>query len=84
MISLAPLECRVLHQPLVMVAPSLVLVLILGVIVMPPEFAYIKFHDARTAWSRVFRDSLKDHPGFKWVEDIYGRHRGTSAEVAPA
>ena len=57
---------------------------ILGVIVMPPEFAYIKFHDARTAQSQVFRDSLKDHPGFKWVEDIYGHHRGTSAEVAPA
>jgi glutathione S-transferase len=57
---------------------------ILGVIVMPPEFTYIKFHDARTAQSRRFRDSLNGHPGFKWVEDIYGRHRGRSAEVTPA
>jgi glutathione S-transferase len=58
---------------------------ILAVIVVPPEFPYIKLHpDERTAQSRRFRDSLKDHPGFKWVEDMYARHRGTSAEVAAA
>jgi glutathione S-transferase len=58
---------------------------ILAPIVMPPEFPYIKLHpDERTAQSRRFRDSLKDHPGFKWVEDMYARHRGTSAEVAAA
>ena len=56
---------------------------ILAPIVMPPEFPYIKLHpDERTAQSRRFRESLKDRPGFKWVEDIYARHRGTSAEVA--
>ncbi len=53
---------------------------ILGLIVVPPEFPYIKVHpDERTAQFRRFRDSLKYHPGFKWVEDIYARHRGTSA-----
>jgi len=58
---------------------------ILAPIVMPPEFPYIKLHpDERTAQSRRFRDSLKDRPGFKWVEDMYARHRGTSAEVTAA
>ncbi len=58
---------------------------ILALIVMPPEFPYIKLHpDERTAQSRRFRDSLNDRPGFKWVEDMYARHRGTSAEVAAA
>jgi glutathione S-transferase len=58
---------------------------ILAPIVMPPEFPYIKLHpDERTAQSRRFRDSLKERPGFKWVEDTYARHRGTSAEVAAA
>ena len=58
---------------------------ILAPIVMPPEFPYIKLHpDERTAESRRFRDSLKDRLGFKWVEDMYARHRGTSAAVAAA
>jgi glutathione S-transferase len=58
---------------------------ILAIIVVPPEFPYIKLHpDERTAESRRFRDSLRDRPGFKWVEDMYARHRGTSAEVAAA
>jgi glutathione S-transferase len=58
---------------------------VLAPIVMPPEFPYIKLHpDERTVQSRRFRDSLKDRPGFKWVEDMYARHRGTSAEVAAA
>jgi glutathione S-transferase len=58
---------------------------ILAIIVIPPEFPYIKLHpDQRTAQSQRFRDSLKDRPGFKWVEDMYARHRGASAEVAAA
>ena len=58
---------------------------ILGLIVVPPEFPYIKVHpDERTAQFRRFRHSLKDRPGFKWVEDMYARHRGTSAEMAAA
>jgi glutathione S-transferase len=56
---------------------------ILGLIVVPPEFPYIKLHpDERAVQFREFRASLKDWPGFKWVEDMYARHRGTSAEVA--
>jgi glutathione S-transferase len=56
---------------------------ILAPLVMPPQFPYIKLHpDERTAQSRRFRDSLKARPGFRWVEEIYARHRGTSAEVA--
>jgi glutathione S-transferase len=56
---------------------------ILGLIVVPPEFPYIKLHpDERAAPFREFRASLKDTPGFQWVEDMYARHRGTSAEVA--
>jgi glutathione S-transferase len=56
---------------------------VLGLIVVPPEFPYIKLHpDERATQFREFRASLKDWPGFKWVEDMYARHRGTSAEVA--
>jgi glutathione S-transferase len=58
---------------------------ILSPIVVPPEFPYIKVQpDDRTAQFRRFRNSLEDHPGFKWVEDMYARHRGTSAEVKAA
>jgi glutathione S-transferase len=56
---------------------------ILAPIVVPPEFPYIKLHpDERAAQFREFRASLKDQPGFKWVEDMYARHRGVSAEIA--
>ena len=56
---------------------------LLAPIVVPPEFPYIKLPpDERATQSREFRASLKDRPGFKWVEDMYARHRGTSAEVA--
>ena len=56
---------------------------ILAPIVVPPEFPYIKLRpDERAAQSREFRGSLRDRPGFRWVEDMYARHRGTSAEVA--
>jgi glutathione S-transferase len=55
---------------------------ILGLIVVPPAFPYIKLPpDERTAEFRHFRHSLMERPGFKWVEDIYARHRGVSAEV---
>jgi glutathione S-transferase len=56
---------------------------ILALIVVPPEFPYIKLHpDERASQFREFRASLKKRLGFKWVEDMYARHRGTSAEVA--
>jgi glutathione S-transferase len=55
---------------------------ILAPIVVPPEFPYIKLHpEERAAQFWEFRASLKDHPGFKWVEDMYARHRGTSVDV---
>jgi glutathione S-transferase len=58
---------------------------ILGLIVVPPEFPYIKVHpDERTDQFRAFRDSLRDRAGFRWVEEMYARHRGTSAEEAAA
>jgi glutathione S-transferase len=56
---------------------------VLGLIVVPPEFPYVKLQpDERAAQFREFRASLKDAPGFAWVEEMYARHRGTSAEVA--
>ena len=56
---------------------------ILSLIVVPREFPYINLPpDERSTRFRRFRDSLKDRPGFKWVEDMYARHRGKSAEVA--
>jgi glutathione S-transferase len=56
---------------------------ILAPLVVPPEFPYIKLHpDERAAQFREFRASVQDLPGFKWVEDMYARHRGTSAEIA--
>jgi glutathione S-transferase len=56
---------------------------ILALVVVPPEFPYIKLHpDERATQFREFRASLKHRPGFKWVEDMYARRRGTSAEVA--
>lgn len=52
-------------------------------LVMPPQFPYIKLPpERRPPAAREFRDSLKDRPGFKWVLDMYERHRGASAEVA--
>ena len=55
---------------------------ILGLVVVPPEFPYIKLPpDERSEQSRRFRDSLRNRPGFRWVEEIYARHRGTSAAV---
>ena len=55
---------------------------ILGLFVVPPEFPYIKLPaDERTAQFRRFRASLKERPGFNWVEEMYARHRGVSAEV---
>jgi glutathione S-transferase len=56
---------------------------ILALVVVPPEFPYTKLHPSERAMEfREFRVSLKDRRGFKWVEDMYARHRGTSAEVA--
>lgn len=55
---------------------------ILGLVVVPPQFPYIHLApDERSARFRRYRDSLKDRPGFRWVEEMYARHRGANAEV---
>jgi len=54
---------------------------LLSPLVMPPEFPYqvpVSLPDP----ARSFRLALASRPGFRWVENIYRRHRGTSAEVA--
>jgi glutathione S-transferase len=50
-------------------------------LVLPSEFPYPL---PRTPPEPIaaFRASLADHPGFRWVEETYRRHRGRSAEVA--
>jgi glutathione S-transferase len=50
----------------------------------PPEFPYalVADDDLPVFW-REFLDSLGERPGGRWVAEIYGRHRGTSAELTP-
>ncbi len=53
--------------------------------VCPPEFPYHqvdpdRFPDDLKRW----REPLTERPAFKYVLDMYARHRGTSAEVAAA
>ena len=53
---------------------------LLSPLVMPPEFPYeppVPFPGP----ARSFRDGVATRPGFRWVEEMYRRHRGTSAEV---
>jgi glutathione S-transferase len=50
-------------------------------IVWPKEAEYLPsgpFPEAVHAW----RDSVSSHPAFEWVQLMFGRHRGASAEVA--
>jgi glutathione S-transferase len=50
-------------------------------IVWPPEAEYLPrgpFPEGVHRW----RDSVSGHPAFAWVQDMYARHRGSSAEVA--
>jgi glutathione S-transferase len=49
-------------------------------IVRPPEAEYLPagpYPEAIDEW----RESLSSHPGFQWVEQMYRRHRGASAEI---
>jgi glutathione S-transferase len=58
---------------------------ILTPLVVPPQFEYIKLPpERRSAAARAYRDSLKDHPGYQWVLDMYERHRSPSAELGAA
>jgi glutathione S-transferase len=49
-------------------------------IVMPQEFQY-RPAEPEYRLTAEYRNSLSAHTGFRWVEDIYRRHRGKSAEV---
>jgi glutathione S-transferase len=49
-------------------------------LVCPPQFPYQMPDPWPDEWEQ-FRASLSDRPGYQWVEEMYRRHRGTSAEI---
>lgn len=51
-------------------------------LVMPRELPYAFPEPVPRALAEL-RDSLSSHDGFRWVAEMYRRHRGTSAEVSP-
>lgn len=53
---------------------------ILSGIVRPPEFPYPLPEPIPPELAEL-QASTADHPGARWVRDIYARHRGVSAEV---
>ena len=58
---------------------------ILSPFVRPPEFPYHQVDPARDPEDlRRWRDPLTEREAFKYVLEMYARHRGTSAEVATA
>ena len=58
---------------------------ILSPLVRPPEFPYHQVDPARDPEDlKSWRDTQVDRPAFKYVLDMYSRHRGASAEVAAA
>jgi glutathione S-transferase len=50
-------------------------------LVRPPEAPH-RFEGRLPEAVMSFRDSMAEHPGYKWVEEIYRKHRGTSAAVS--
>ena len=53
--------------------------------VRPPEFPYHQVDPARDPDDlKRWREPLTERPAFKYVLEMYARHRGTSAEVAAA
>src|SRR6266404_6322264 len=54
---------------------------LLSPIVLPPEFPYPP-PGPPPQHLTALRASLEGHPAFRWVLDIYRRHRGTSAAIA--
>ena len=58
---------------------------ILSPLVRPPEFPYHQVDAARDPEDlRRWHEPLHERPAWKYVLDMYARHRGTTAEVAPA
>lgn len=53
---------------------------VMTALVRPPEFPYALPEPRPRAFDEL-RASIADRPGFRWVLDIYRRHRGASAEV---
>lgn len=53
---------------------------LLSPLVRPAQFGY-PLPDCWPDAVEAFRDSVKDHPAFAWVIEMYRRHRGTSAAV---
>ena len=50
-------------------------------LVAPPEFAYELPAVWPEEWEQ-FRRSLADRPGYQWVQEMFRRHRGSSAAVS--
>jgi glutathione S-transferase len=51
-------------------------------IVRPPEAPH-RFEGRLPEGPARLRDELSQRQGYKWVEEIYRRHRGTSAAISP-
>jgi len=54
---------------------------IMSAIVRPPEFPY-PLPEPSPPELVALRQSVADRSGFRWVLDVYARHRGTSSEQA--
>jgi glutathione S-transferase len=54
---------------------------LLSPLVRPPEFPYKAAVPLPEPFAKI-RDSLSDHPAFRWTLRTYAQHRGESAEVA--
>lgn len=52
-------------------------------LVAPPQFPYELPAEWPDEWEQ-FRRSLSDRPGYRWVQEMYSRHRGSSAAVGEA
>ncbi|TMA70258.1 MAG: hypothetical protein E6J69_03170 [Deltaproteobacteria bacterium] len=50
-------------------------------LVIPPELQY-RLPDPLPSVLVGYRSALGGHPAYRWVTDVYRRHRGVSAEVA--
>ncbi|MCG3173880.1 MAG: hypothetical protein GMKNLPBB_02087 [Myxococcota bacterium] len=53
---------------------------ILTALIRPPQFPY-PLPEPRPPELLELRAMIQDHPGFKWVLDIYARHRSKSSEL---
>ena len=53
---------------------------LLSPLVRPAQFSY-RLPDRWPDVFEAFRDSVRDHPAFGWVVEMYRRHRGKSAAL---